>query len=347
QLVMLWVKIVEIPIAIVAFIGFYTHNLWLTLGALLLLAVQSSFFGPAKYGVIPDIAEDEDLSIANGLMNMFTNVAIIIGSLVAGPLSDAFHPKPAEDGSVAEAVLWAPGVGLVAVAIAGLISVIAFPKVPAANPTLKFDWNPFKTYIESIRVMAKGPLLAVVLAWSGFYMIGMMALLILPEYQQILDVKYTQTSYLLGVLGIAIAIGSVSAGKLSANKIQPWLIPTGAIGMTAAFSLLGILPPSYMQVAVLIFAAGVFAGFYIVPLQALIQLLAPDEERGRIIGTSGAISFCFSSAGSAVFWIAKNPLGISANRIFLICAVLAAVGTCYGVGQLKRMMAERKTAPSA
>jgi acyl-[acyl-carrier-protein]-phospholipid O-acyltransferase/long-chain-fatty-acid--[acyl-carrier-protein] ligase len=111
--------------------------------------------------------------------------------------------------------------------------------------------------------------------------------------------------------------------------------------MCIAFTLLGILSPTYRSVATLIFVAGFFAGFYIVPLQALIQILAPDEERGRIIGTSGAISFCFSSLGPIVFWIAKNPLQIPANRIFLICAAMAIVGTIYGAIQLNKIMAYR------
>lgn len=339
--VMYWVKVAEIPIAILAFVGFYTHNLWLTLLAMLMLAVQSSFFGPAKYGVIPEIVADQHLSMANGVINMFTNLAVIIGSLVAGPLSDWFHPKPDADGAVAEAIPWAPGAALVVVAILGFISVLRFPKLQPANPGLKLDLNPFRTYFESLKHMAKGPLLAVVFAWGAFYMIAMIALLILPEYQAILGISFTQTSYFLGILGIAIAIGSVTTGWISGKEIRPWLIPVGATGMGVAFLLLGILTPTYGSVATLIFVAGFFAGFYIVPLQALIQVLSPDEERGRIIGTSGAISFCFSSAGPVVFWIANNPLGIPANRIFNICGVMAIGGTIYGTVQLKKILAYR------
>lgn len=339
--VMWWVKLIEIPIAVVAFIGFYTHNLWLTLGAMLLLAIQSSFFGPAKYGVIPEIVGDEQLSPANGVINMFTNLAVIVGSLLAGPLCDLFNPKPVEGQPLAEAIAWAPGVALVLVSIAGFLSVLAFPKVHAADPSLKLDFNPFKTYFESIRLMAQGPLLAVVLAWAGFYMIAMIALLILPEYETILEITYTKTSYLLGILGIAIAIGSLITGFISGREIRPWLIPVGASGMCVAFLLLGLLTPTYNGVATLIFVAGFFAGFYIVPLQALIQILAPDDERGRVIGTSGAISFCFSSLGPVVYWIATKS-GIPANRIFLICAALAIIGTIYGGLQLKRIMNYRE-----
>jgi acyl-[acyl-carrier-protein]-phospholipid O-acyltransferase/long-chain-fatty-acid--[acyl-carrier-protein] ligase len=336
--VMVWVKVAEIPIAVVALAGFYYGNLWVTIGAMLLLAVQSSFFGPAKYGVLPEIVAEERLSMANGVINMATNVAIIVGSLAAGPLSDLFHPTEVPDAPLTAPVLWAPGVALVGVALLGLIAVLPFPRISAVNPRLKFDWNPFTTYIESVRIMAQGPLLAVVLAWAGFYMVGMIAMLIVPEYQVILNISYTDTSKLLGILGVAIAIGSVITGWISGKQVRPWLIPVGASGMCVAFLLLGLLEPTYRSVQLLIFLAGFCAGFYIVPLQALIQILAPDDERGRIIGTSGAISFCFTSLGVVIYWIATNPCGIPANRVHLINAAVATLGTVFGVIWLKRIM---------
>ena len=338
QQVMLWVKIAEIPIAVLAFIGFYTHNLWLTIVALLLLSIQSSFFGPAKYGVISEITREEDLSLANGIINMFSNIAVIAGSLLAGPICDWFHPAGAVGG---EGIRWAPGVALVVVAVFGLVSILPFPKQAQANPSLEFNWNPFSTYIKSLTTM--GPaLFAVVIAWAAFYMIGMIALLILPEYKAILNTDYTTNSYLLGILAVAIGIGSAFTGWLSRGEIKPMLIPVGASGMTISFFLLGLLPPVYMSVAILIFCAGFFAGFYIVPLQALIQFLAPDEERGQILGTSNAISFCFSTLGPLIFWVASKA-GMPPNRIFLICAAFALIGTVYGVIELKKLLTQSES----
>lgn len=332
--VMLWVKICELPIGLVAFWGFYTSNLWWALLAMLLLAVQSSFFGPAKFGVIPELVDDSRISLANGLINMSTNIAIILGSLAAGPLCDWYHPDP-QVGIVP--VLWAPGAAILGVALAGLVSILVMPEQRPANPTLVYDLNPFGTYIAAVKIMATGPLLFVVIAWSAFYMVGMMALMIVPEYKEILNISYTQASYLLGVLGIAIAVGSVIAGVVSGREIRPWLVPFGAVGMTLAFFILGLHRPNYAAVATLIATAGFFAGFYIVPLQSLIQLLASDEERGRIIGTSAAISFCFSSLGLVVYWLATNQLRMAPNRVFLICGVMSLAGTIAGILRLHKM----------
>lgn len=341
QQVMLWVKIAEVPIAILAFIGFYSHSLWLTIMALVLLSIQSSFFGPAKYGVISEITKEEDLSLANGIINMFSNIAVIAGSLLAGPICDWFHPEAAPG---AVGIRWAPGIALVAVSILGLLAMLPFPKQKRANSDLVFHWNPFSTYLSSIFNM--GPaLFAVVIAWAAFYMIGMIALLILPEYKTMLNTDYTTNSYLLGILAIAIGIGSAFTGWLSRGEIKPMLIPVGASGMTIAFFLLGTLPPVYASVAILIFVAGFFAGFYIVPLQALIQYLAPDDERGQVLGTSNAISFCFSTLGPVIFWLASKA-GMPPNRIFLICALFALIGTIYGFIELKKLLKQTSEASS-
>lgn len=95
QDVIRWVKLAEIPISILGFAGFYWQNLNLTLLALLLLSAQSAFFGPAKYGVIPELVAEGNLSQANGFINMFTNLAVIAGSPAAGPISDAYWPADA------------------------------------------------------------------------------------------------------------------------------------------------------------------------------------------------------------------------------------------------------------
>lgn len=341
--VMLVVKVAEIPIALLALLGLLTQSLWLTLGALLLLSIQSSFFGPAKYGVVPEIVGDERLSQANGMLNMFTNIAVIVGSLAAGPLCALYDPDPAQGSNP---LLWAPGAVLLVVAVLGLLSVLTMPRLPAANPNLKIKLDPTRTYVESIRDMGAA-LLSVTVAWSGFYMVGMIALLILPEYEKILPIGYTGTSLLIGLLGVSIAISSVMAGFISGRGIKPRLIPFGAFGMAVCFLLLGILEPTITSVAILIALAGLSAGFYIVPLQALLQKLSPDDERGRFLGTANAMSFLASSLGAGLYWGLSGPMGLAANRAFLACGALAILGTAVGTMQLRRLLAARTATPLA
>ncbi len=343
RLVMVVVKIAEVPIALLALVGLLAQNLWITLGALLLLATQSAMFGPSKYGVVPEIVGEDRLSQANGLLNMLTNIAVIIGSLLAGPLSTAYDPDPATG---AEPILWAPGAVLVAVALAGVLSVLVMPPLEAANPTLKLKFDLVGTYLQSFRDMSS-TLLSVAIAWAGFYMVGMMSLLILPEYEKILAIGYTKTSLLIGLLGVCIAISSVAAGFLSGRGIRPQLIPFGASGMAVCFVLLGTLQPTVTNVAALVALAGLSAGFYIIPLQALLQKLSPGGERGRFLGTANAMSFTASSLGAGLYWLLSGPLQLAPNRVFLACAGLAIAGTVVGTLKLSQLLAARAAAARA
>lgn len=330
------VKVVEIGIALIAFLGFFLGSLWLALSAMLLLAIQSAFFGPAKYGLIPELVPDKDLCQANGFINMSTNIAVIVGTLLAGPVYDAFQGG-GQNGQQSSAAT----IAMLVLAVLGWVAILFMPPLKPMNPKLKFNWNPFSIYFCALKDMRKTHLLTVAIAWASFYMIGMMALLILPEYRTLLDITATKTGYLLGTMGLSIGVGSVLAGFISRDKIQPKLIPLGAAGMTVFFALLGVLKPEFKTVAMLICGAGVFAGFYIIPLQALLQKLSPDDERGRFLGTANALSFTCSTIGSLVFLFARADLGMPANRIFLICAGLAFLGTTVLLVMLQRLIHQK------
>jgi MFS family permease len=406
QQVMLWVKIAEIPIALIAFAGLIFGSFWLSLLALLLLAVQSSFYGPAKFGAIPDLVDDHRLSQANGLINAISNVAVILGSLAAGPLADMYYPMIPEselekrtaaqlqDGdepkiaSVSGAanasgtgtnesaakddrlvrdpsrteVRWPAGVSLLLVAGAGLGAVLLMPKMKPVAPDLKLSKDIFGSHIQTFKDSNR-PLLVVLFSWSGFYMIGMLALLLLPDYREILLVTNTSITVTVGLLAIAIVVGSVLVAVLSGKTIRPYFALIGAFGMTACFlamglvskeflgkeipefSLLGITigPTSAAGLKGLVFMIGFFAGFYIVPLQSLLQFLSPSDERGRFFGTANALSFVFTSAASLLYWGLKGGLGVPTERIPLVCAALALTGTLVGMFELNRIMAAQKS----
>lgn len=352
QRVAFWMKVAEIPIVALAGIGLWTGQLWVTIGAFVLMATQSTFFGPAKYGVIPELVREEELSKANGLINMLTNIAIIVGTLVAGPVTDHFYPTlSAADGAAVASPAGGPVVALpdpsiprsfslplivmVIVAVLGLLAILFMPRMTAKDPKLKFNPNPIGTYWQALKEMSRGPLIWVAIGWSWFTLVGMAAILLLPEYKNILNTSYTENSYLLGILAISIGIGSAAAGWISGDKIEPRLVPFGAIGMTVGFLLLGVVPPTYTNVAIFSSIAGLSAGFYVVPLQALLQDLSPPQETGRFLGTANALSAVFAAAGSAMTWVAQSPMHLSANRSFILCAALSLLGAIVIIWRLR------------
>lgn len=341
QWITLLVKVAEVGIALVGLLAFLLGNIWIALFAMLLLAAQSAFFGPAKYGMIPEIVRDRDLSQANGSINMATNIAVIAGTILSGPVYTLMDPASAGTGApLAEARPSVPGLALLIIALVGLGASAFIPRLAAMNPGLRIDWNPFRPYFGALRDMSRSSLLLVAIAWAFFYLIGMLALLVLPDYRDLLHVTPVEASYLLGTLGIAIGLGSVGAGLISGKHIEPRLIPVGAVGMTLFFVLLGTLPLHYGTVMALLLGAGIFAGFYIVPLQALLQHLSPADERGRFLGTANAMSFVASTFASLIFLVARSQFGLPSNRVFLICAALACVGSGVLIWRLRRLITD-------
>jgi acyl-[acyl-carrier-protein]-phospholipid O-acyltransferase/long-chain-fatty-acid--[acyl-carrier-protein] ligase len=376
QRVILWVKIAEIPIALIALLGLLLGSFWLSLFALLLLAIQSSFYGPAKFGVIPEVVDSHRLSQANGLLNAISNVAVILGSLAAGPLADLYYPtirndeliesvatiEPAElsnelaaqvsDAEAAEEIVLVAdpsrqpsrlpiGLAMVGVSLIGLTTAFLMPRMKPVDPVLKLSGDFFRPHIQTFQD-ANRPLLVVMFSWSGFYLIGALALLMFPDYRSILGVSNTAITNLIGLLAVAVVVGSCTVGVLSGKSIRPYFALVGAIGMTICFGIMGFATMTYLSLAILVFCVGFFAGFYIVPLQSLLQFLSPADERGRFFGTANALSFVFISAAGVIYF-GLASFGMPAERIPLVCAGFATIGTMVGALELRRIMAAQKS----
>ena len=342
--VMLVLKVFEIPIAAIGMVGFWTDNLWITFSSLVLLTCQSAFFGPVKYGMIPELVDDEDLSRANGMINMLTNVAVIAGALAAGWISDLYYPVVANGTEAAQAVAdsvagiapevdrvaWAPGLAMVLLASLGLVAATFMTPLVPGDRSLKQSANPFSTYFEVLREMSATPLLKVTLAWGYFYFLGSLVLLIVPEYTIVLKITNEKVAHFLGAMGIGIAVGSVTAGFVSGDRIRLGLVPIGGAGLFLFFLLLGLLPPTYVQVLIMIAASGFFAGFYIIPLQSMLQHLSPADERGRFLGTANAVSFGFIALASGIYWLIRRWFpDDQPQRIFLVSAALMGIGLIF------------------
>ena len=344
-------KITEVGIAVLALGAFFAGNLWACLGAMVLLATQSAFFGPAKYGMVLELVNNKHLSQANGSINMFTNLAVIGGTLAAGKVYTSYSAGfgGGESGTAVDpAMLWIPGVVLTSIAIIGLLPSLLIPKLKSFDQSLPIALNPFRPYVQALKDMAQSHLLLVAMAWAFFYLLGMMALLVLPDFSELLKITPEMNNNLLGVLGITIGIGSVVAGLISGKHIEPRLIPVGAIGMTVFFVLLGAVPLSFWTVALLLGSAGLFAGFYIVPLQSLLQHLSPPDERGRFLGTANALSFVFSTIGAVLVRIFRNDMEMPANRVFLTIGALAILGSGVLLWKIRGLLVDpslRKNLP--
>ncbi len=311
-------KCCEVPLALMGGLGFVTGTFWLTALAMVLLAIQSTFFAPSKYGMIPEIVNEQDVSKANGLLNMFTNIAVIVGMLIAGFLSDSINTNNNGQNS-----LWFPLIAMVGVSLIGLIAILWLPKLQAINPERSLPLNGFASYASSVREMSKTPLLRAAIAWANFYFIATVALLIVTELGVLLDVSDSIVSYMLAGLGVSVGVGSILSGYISKGHINVRISRYSAFAMVISLFGLGVLPPSLGFMSVGLFVVGITAGMYAVPIQSLLQVLSTPERRGQILATTNAMSFSFMAIASLLYWIGRPLFGDAPQHIFIVCSVVA------------------------
>jgi acyl-[acyl-carrier-protein]-phospholipid O-acyltransferase / long-chain-fatty-acid--[acyl-carrier-protein] ligase len=316
------VKCVELGIMSLATLGLWRGNIPLMLGAVFLMSTHSAFFGPTKYGLLPELLPEKKLSWGNGIFSFGTFAAIIAGTIFAGKLSDTFGKSQ----------IWS-GVILIALAAFGLTFALGINRVPAANPQKNFRANfigDFFAQMKSIR--ADRILFLGVIGNTFLWFLG--ALLqptILFYGKDILHLDDTHSGYLQAALAIGIGAGSFAAGFLSGQKIEYGLIPLGMTGLTVFAVLLGRTGLTFDVVAINLGLLGFFGGFYNVPVNAIIQQRPDAGNKGGVIATSALLTWIGVFIASGIYYLLAAKLHLKPPQIFLFGAVLSLAGMIYCV----------------
>jgi len=331
------VKLFEISIMCVGAIGFATKSLPLLLTALFMLGTHSTVFGPVKYAILPQHLAEKELTGANGLVEMGTFVAILLGTLVGGVLIG--NP---DNG------IWMTSAILIVTALLGYLTSRKVPHAPPPASTLKINWNPFtETWRNLAFARSTRAVFLSLLGNSWFWFFGATILAQLPHYsRETLHGNEQVYTLLLTLFSIGIGAGSLLCEKLSSGKIEIGLVPFGSIGLTVFAVLLYYATPAPISgepLGALAFLArpnswgvilslvmlGVFGGFYIVPLYALIQTRSAPSHRSRIIAANNILNalFMVASAGFSILLLGK--LQLTVPQLFLVTAVLNALVAVY------------------
>ena len=219
-------------------------------------------------------------------------------------------------------------------------------RLKPGDPNLNLNYNPFSTYVDTIRKMSKSRLLMVMMAWGYFYLLAWLAMQTLFRYGDVMNVGDDEASVLMAILGVAVGLGCAVAGFLSGDRIEPRLTTIGAAGLVIFFFLLAAVPPwmpdarpmlrvALSNVAFFILCAGFFAGFYIIPLQALLQKLSPDDERGQFLGTANAVSFGFMTVAGLFYSAVMPSFKDRPQNMFYVSSALMLVGAAFFLWKLR------------
>src|SRR5438270_1664241 len=313
-------KVMEICVMVIALAGLAATNLSIAAIALFLLSTQAALFGPSKYGLLPELLPEKKLSWGNGILELGTFLAGILGTVAGGLLAEWFHGRQA----------WS-GVFLIVLAGIGLLTSTGISRVPAANPAKKFRFNSAGDLWAQVSEMRKDRVLwLAVLGNVYFWFLASLLLLNIVLYaSDTLRVDDTHTSLLLVALSLGIGLGSFAAGYLSGGKIEYGLIPLGAIGITVMCALLSRANLGYGSIAAQLSILGLLAGFFAVPINALIQHRPPPNRKGAFIAAANLLSF----VGIALQPVAQYSMirlgHPNPPRVFLICAGLTLIATIY------------------
>jgi acyl-[acyl-carrier-protein]-phospholipid O-acyltransferase/long-chain-fatty-acid--[acyl-carrier-protein] ligase len=326
--VLIWTKCLEIVAMVAAVPALMlvdtnpARAVALQLGVLFLMATQSTFFSPAKYGILPEVVPTTELSRANGLLEMSTFAAIILGTSLGGELFERWNDEP-----------WMLGLVLVAIAVGGTVLSFGIPPARAARPGQPFAWNPFAEIARGLaRVAPDGVLWITIVGISYFWLLGtLFQQLLLPWGQETFGVGEAAATRLYTFLAIGIGAGSLLAGRLSGDKVELGLVPIGSIGLGVFSLLLLAAAPRYALAAVVLVLLGIAGGFFAVPLNALLQQRPAEYEKGRVLATNNVLNTIAMLVAAAAFWVLGDLAGYSTGRIILLSGVFTLAGTVYVV----------------
>jgi acyl-[acyl-carrier-protein]-phospholipid O-acyltransferase / long-chain-fatty-acid--[acyl-carrier-protein] ligase len=313
-------KFFEVVVMIFAIAALLQPNFKLALAAVFLISTQSAFFGPSKYGLLPEILPDAKLSWGNGVLELGTFLAIIVSTFAGAYLADVFHGREAY-----------AGVFLLACTVVGLVSSFGISRVPAAAPERKFELSAVVNVWSPIQLMRADRTLW--LAFLGntyfFFLAAILQYNILVYGQDTLRLTSTRGGFLQAAVALGIGLGSLAAGFLSGGKIEYGLIPLGSLGMTLLGLSLAIPGLSFGTVIAALAALGFMSGFFIVPVSALLQHRPPENEKGVVLATANWFSWVGIGAAASVYYVFTHYLNLGPGRIFLCAAVGTLLATAY------------------
>jgi len=318
--VMIGVKAGEIGIMLFAAFALKLEHQSLQLAAICLMGVHSTIFAPAKYGIMPEVLPTSKLSAGNGILELLTFIGIILGTFAGGWLAEA----------LAHREMWS-GVLLAGLAAVGLITSIGIAKVPAADPTKKFNPNIIGEIWNNLSVMkADRDLWRANWGNTAFFFVATLIQINLALFaQKVFHLKPTEQASLQAALSLGIGIGSMLAGRLSRGRIEYGLIPIGAGLMALASVYLGwpgITKPLFAGALGLL---GLGGGLFIVPIVSVLQHRPSAQTKGAV---QGAVSW-LSWVGIAAAAITQNQLAstlhFSYGQIFWVCGAVAGLAGLF------------------
>lgn len=313
QRILRYIKAVEIVIILIAFIAFGFRSAWGGYLLLFLLAALGAVFGPAKYGIIPELVPTNAVSKSNGLITSFTYLGIIIGTFFASFMTEITHHN-----------FW------IVIAFALLLSIIGFASsfgvryTPPQGSKKKFNFYFIRTIFKTLySVKDERHLLLAVSGSAYFLFIGAFTQLnIIPFAMQSLGLSEVVGGYLFLSTAFGIAIGSYLAGKASQKRVELALVCLSGIAIAFFFFFLALFSTHLIITIACLFFLGICGGMFIIPCDSFAQVYSPQEKRGQVIASSNFLGFVGVLIASFAIYLFGEILALSSATSFFVIGLI-------------------------
>lgn len=330
------IKLCEIGIMLLAAVAFLTHSMVALFALLFLMGMQSSFFGPVKYSILPQHLQETELVGGNALVETGTFVAIILGLVGANLLFN-------DHGDFTLAAL-----AVVCVAVLGWGVSTFIPIAPAPATDQRINWNAWtQTRVVMRHALRNDSVFHSILGISWFWFLGSAYLTQIPNFTRVfLHGSADVVTLVLCVFSLGIGVGSLLCERLSGHRVELGLVPFGALGLSifgidlyfsvpaeSEAELLGVAAylaqAGSIHVLVDLLLIGVFGGLFIVPLFALVQLRTPAAQRAQVIAANNVFNALFMVIAAVLGVVLLELVGLSIPEFFVVLAVMNIVVTLY------------------
>lgn len=323
------VKLMEVVVTALAVALFALQQPWGLYLLMFLMSAQSALFSPSKYGIIPELVPQEELSRANGLIEAFTFFAIILGSIVGPALTQAVAGR-----------FWLAAACCLVIAVTGLVAALRLPRLAAVAPDRSIRFFPTEIFRTLRRICHDRWLMTALIGLAWFWLLGAFAQLNLIGYGiQQLGFSGAQSGYLFLASAFGIAVGSLLAARLSGSGVSWGVVVLGGFGLTTASVLLQLAPDSIYPVMAVILLYGVSAGLFSLPLQTFIQLRAEPGIRGEVLAASSFVNWIGILIASGLTFLFSGPLRLTAAEGFSLMGILNLLVVILGIRLLSRIKA--------
>ena len=322
-------KITELLAMIGAAAAFYFQSLWGLLLVLFLMGTQSAFFGPVKYSIIPQYLKEDELVSGNAFVEMGTFLAILLGTASAGVLMQS-----------QQETVWI-SVLVCTLALLGCFASFWIPRVNAVARDIRINLNPLTETGAILRyAYSNRTVFLAILGISWFWFLGASYLTQLPNYSiEVLSAQESVVTLLLCIFSVGIGVGSLLCDKLSGHKVEIGIVPLGSLGLSlfgldlyfaSDFSAVDYLrslrefleTDGSVRILIDMGMIGIFGGFFIVPLYAMVQQRTAAEHRARVIAANNVLNALLMVLAALVAILLLGVAGLSKAEYFAVLAVM-------------------------